>query len=46
VVNASIDYLDPNGVEVGTAIRPVTKNFCLTNRFGYQHVQPMRHVDL
>ena len=46
VVNASIDHLDPSGVEVGTAIRPVTKNVCLTNRFGYQHVQRMRHVDL
>ncbi len=46
VVNASIDHLDPNGVEVGTAVRPVTKNFCLTNRFGYQHVQRMRHMDL
>lgn len=44
VVNASIDHLDPNGVEVGTAIRPVTKDFCLTNRFGYQHVQRMRHA--
>jgi hypothetical protein len=46
VVNASIDHLDPNGVEVGTAIRPVTKHFCLTDRFDYQHVQRMRHVDL
>jgi len=46
VVNASIDHLDPNGVEVGTAIRPVTKSFCLTDRFDYQHVQRMRHVDL
>jgi hypothetical protein len=46
VVNASIDHIDPNGVEVGTAVRPVTKNFCLTNRFGYQHVQRMRHMDL
>ena len=45
VVNASIDYLNPSGVEVGTAIRPVTKNSCLTNRFGYQHVQRMRHTD-
>jgi len=46
VVNASIDHLDPNGVEVGTAIRPVTRHHCLVDRFGYQHVQRMRHVDL
>jgi len=46
VVNASIDFFDPDGVEVGTAVRPVTRHYCLTRRFGYQHVRRMRHVDV
>jgi hypothetical protein len=46
VVNASIDHLDPNGVEIGTAVRPVAKNWCITRRFGYDHVKRMRHVEL
>ncbi|MBN1641094.1 MAG: hypothetical protein JXA09_07650 [Anaerolineae bacterium] len=46
VVNASIDHRDANGVEVGTAIRPITKAYCTGVRFHYDHVQRMRHVDL
>jgi hypothetical protein len=46
VVNASIDHLNPSGVEVGTAVRPVTQDYCITRRFGYGHVKRMRHKDL
>ncbi len=46
VVNASIDHYDATGAEVGTAIRPITRRECVIERFGYQHVLRMRHVDL
>jgi hypothetical protein len=46
VVNASIDHRNPSGIEVGTAIYPVTRHECLTTRLGYTHIMRVRHVDL
>jgi hypothetical protein len=45
VVNASKDF-EEGGIEVGTAIRPFTLEFCRTQRFDYQRFRRVRVLEL
>jgi hypothetical protein len=46
VVNASIDYRNRRGKEAGTFITGVDSEQCIARKFGRQHVQRLRHVEL
>ena len=46
VVNASIDYRDRRGQEVGTRIRGLTKDNCLQTKLGRKNIMRLRHMEL
>ena len=46
VVNASVEGVDHNDVAFGAVTYPLTKESCLTNKAGRDHVQRLRHFEL